>query len=137
VIGEKNMYNMKDVCDKTNLNYETLRYYCNLGLVPNVKRDKNNYRLFDDRDVAWINGLQCLRKCGLSIKELQEYMELAKEGESSVNRRKDMLNIKLMELLDKKKEIDQSIAYINDKNTYYDQILSGEIQYSSNIILIE
>lgn len=54
------MYNMKDVCDKTHLNYETLRYYCNLGLVPNVKRDKNNYRLFDDRDVAWINGLQCL-----------------------------------------------------------------------------
>lgn len=34
------MYNMKDVCEKTNLNYETLRYYCNLGLVPNVKRDK-------------------------------------------------------------------------------------------------
>ena len=68
------MYNMKDVCDKTNLSYETLRYYCNLGLVPNVKRDKNNYRLFDDRDVAWINGLQCLRKCGLSIKELQDYI---------------------------------------------------------------
>lgn len=128
------MYTMKDVCDKTDINYETLRYYCNLGLVPNVKRDKNNYRLFDDRDVAWINGLQCLRKCGFSIKELQDYMELAKEGESTINMRKDMLNIKLMELLDKKNEIDQSIAYIHDKNTYYNQVLSGEIQYSSNIM---
>lgn len=131
------MYNMKDVCDKTNLNYETLRYYCNLGLVPNVKRDKNNYRLFDDRDVAWINGLQCLRKCGLSIKELQEYMELVKKGQSTILQRKAMLDSKLSSLLDMKLEIDQSINYIHDKNTYYDKVLSGEIEYTSNIIHID
>lgn len=131
------MYNMKDVCDKTNLSYETLRYYCNLGLVPNVKRDKNNYRLFDDRDVAWINGLQCLRKCGLSIKELQDYMELAKKGKSTILQRKAMLDSKLSDLLDIKLEIDQSIAYIKDKNLYYDKVLSGEIEYTSNIIVVE
>lgn len=131
------MYNMKDVCDKTNLSYETLRYYCNLGLVPNVKRDKNNYRLFDDRDVAWINGLQCLRKCGLSIKELQDYMELAKKGKSTILQRKAMLDSKLLDLLDIKSEIDQSIAYIKDKNLYYDKVLSGEIEYTSNIIVVE
>ncbi len=131
------MYNMKEVCDKTNLNYETLRYYCNLGLVPNVKRDKNNYRLFDDRDVAWINGLQCLRKCGLSIKELHEYMELAKKGQSTILQRKAMLDSKLSDLLDMKLEIDQSINYIHDKNMYYDKVLSGEIEYSSNIIHID
>lgn len=131
------MYNMKEVCDKTNLNYETLRYYCNLGLVPNVKRDKNNYRLFDDRDVAWIDGLQCLRKCGLSIKELHEYMELAKKGQSTILQRKAMLDSKLSDLLDMKLEIDQSINYIHDKNMYYDKVLSGEIEYSSNIIHID
>ena len=131
------MYNMKDVCDKTNLSYETLRYYCNLGLVPNVKRDKNNYRLFDDRDVAWINGLQCLRKCGLSIKELQDYMELAKKGKSTILQRKAMLDSKLSSLLDIKSEIDHSIAYIKDKNLYYDKVLSGEIEYSSNIVNVD
>lgn len=131
------MYNMKDVCDKTNLSYETLRYYCNLGLVPNVKRDKNNYRLFDDRDVAWINDLQCLRKCGLSIKELQDYMELAKKGKSTILQRKAMLDSKLSDLLDIKLEIDQSIAYIKDKNLYYDKVLSGEIEYSSNIVNVD
>lgn len=131
------MYNMKEVCDKTNLNYETLRYYCNLGLVPNVKRDKNNYRLFDDRDIAWIDGLQCLRKCGLSIKELQEYMELAKQGKDTIKQRQVMLDIKLNELLDKKKEIDQSIKYIHEKNHYYNQVLKGEIIYTSNIINVD
>jgi len=128
---------MKDVCDKTHLNYETLRYYCNLGLVPNVKRDKNNYRLFDDRDIAWINGLQCLRKCGLSIKELQEYMELAKKGQSTILHRKAILNSKLLDLLDIKSEIDLSINYIHEKNSYYDKVLSGEIEYTSNITQVD
>ena len=131
------MYNMKEVCDKTNLNYETLRYYCNLGLVPNVKRDKNNYRLFNDRDVAWIDGLQCLRKCGFSIKELQEYMELAKQCQDTIKKRQVMLDIKLNELLDKKKEIDQSINYIHEKNSYYNQVLKGVIIYTSNIINVD
>jgi len=125
---------MKDVCDKTHLNYETLRYYCNLGLVPNVKRDKNNYRLFDDRDVAWINGLQCLRKCGFSIKELLDYMELAKKGKSTILQRKAMLESKLFDLIEMKSEIDQSINYIHEKNTYYDKVLTGEIMYTSNIM---
>ena len=51
---------MKDVCRKTGMTYEALKFYCNQGLVPNVKRDENNYRVFSDRDVAWIESLGCL-----------------------------------------------------------------------------
>lgn len=32
------MYSMKEVCNATGMKYETLKYYCNEGLVPNVKR---------------------------------------------------------------------------------------------------
>ncbi len=130
------MYNMKEVCDKTDLNYETLRYYCNLGLIPNVKRDKNNYRLFDDRDIAWINGLQCLKKCGLSIQELLTYMDYARQGESTILIRKQMLDEKRSQLLDKKAEIDQSLKYIEDKQAFYDGVLDGTIEYSSNLIKV-
>ena len=56
------MYTMKQACEKTGLAYETLKFYCNQGLVPNVKRDKQNRRVFDDRDIAWINSLNCLKK---------------------------------------------------------------------------
>ena len=45
------MYTMKQACKKAGMTYETLKFYCNEGLVPNVKRDKNNYRLFDDADM--------------------------------------------------------------------------------------
>lgn len=51
-IDKDTTYSMKQACEKTNLTYDTLKFYCNEGLVPNVKRDKNNYRIFDDKDIA-------------------------------------------------------------------------------------
>lgn len=32
------MYSMKEACRMTNMSYENLKFYCNEGLVPNVKK---------------------------------------------------------------------------------------------------
>lgn len=82
------MYTMKDACEKTGLAYETLKFYCNQGLVPNVKRDSRNRRIFDDRDIAWINSLNCLKNCSMGIAEMKEYISLCMEGEESIPERK-------------------------------------------------
>ena len=68
------MYSMKEACSKVKMSYQTLKYYCNQGLIPNVKRDKNNYRIFDDNDIEWIKSLLCLKKCGMTIQEIKEYL---------------------------------------------------------------
>lgn len=59
------MYTMMQVCRELNMTYQTLKFYCNEGLVPNVKRDDNNRRIFDEKDVKWIKDLSCLKKCGM------------------------------------------------------------------------
>ena len=86
------MYTMKEVCTQTGMPYETLKFYCNQGLIPGVKRDSNNHRIFNDQDIAWINSLGCLKRCGMSIQEMKEYVELCIEGESSIPKRKEILN---------------------------------------------
>ena len=43
------MYTMMQACRETDMTYQALKYYCNEGLVPNVKRDKNNRRIFDEK----------------------------------------------------------------------------------------
>ena len=58
---------MKEACALTGMTYENLKFYCKEGLVPNVKRDSRNYRVFDDHDIKWIQSLGCLRNCGLCI----------------------------------------------------------------------
>lgn len=66
------MYSMKEACQLTHMTYENLKFYCNEGLVPNVKRDSRNYRVFDEHDITWIQSLNCLKKCGMSIAEIKE-----------------------------------------------------------------
>lgn len=128
------LYSMKETCKKTGLTYDTLKFYCNEGLIPNVKRNKSNYRVFDDNDINWIKSLSCLKNCGMSIMEMKEYLELCLKGESSIPERKQVLDIKLKELEHKKQEIQDSIDYINWKQNFYDDVLSGKTKYYSNII---
>ncbi len=73
------------------MTYETLKYYCNEGLIPNVKRDSNNRRVFDQRDVKWIQDLVCLKKCGMSIQEMKDYLALCLQGRGPFPQRKEML----------------------------------------------
>lgn len=131
------MYTMKDVCKQVNMPYETLKFYCNEGLVPNVKRDKNNYRIFDNNNVAWIKSLMCLKNCGMSIQEMKEYLALCLEGPSTIEARKVILEKKRASLTDKIAELQKSIDYIDWKQGFYDDVLSGKTEYISNLINTE
>ena len=131
------MYTMKEACEKTGLSYETLKFYCNQGLVPNVKRDKNNRRTFDDRDVAWINSLNCLRNCGMSISEMKQYIDLCLVGESSIPKRKEILALKREALVEQLQQVQDCIDYIDWKQGFYDDVLSGKTKYYSNLIKVE
>lgn len=131
---EKKFYTMKQTCEKTGLSYDTLKFYCNEGLVPNVKRDKNNYRIFDDNDIAWINSLSCLKNCDMSIVEMKEYLRLCLKGESSIPERKVILEAKLRELEHKIQKINDSIDFIHWKQGFYDDVLNSKVKYYSNLI---
>ena len=128
------MYTMKQACEKTGLSYETLKFYCNQGLVPNVKRDSLNRRVFDDRDIAWINSLSCLKNCNMGISEMQEYLALCLQGEGTIPERKVILDAKRAALEVERKRIEDAIAYIDWKQGFYDDILSGKTKYYSNLI---
>lgn len=131
------MYTMKQVCKKLGMTYETLRFYCDEGLVPNVKRDKNNYRSFDEKNLNWLESLQYLKRCGMSIKDMKKYMNLCLQGASSINERKAILNAQKEILLTRINEIQESISYIDGKQAYFDAILSEKTPYMSNLIDIE
>lgn len=131
------LYTMTQVCKETGMTYQALKFYCNEGLIPHVKRDKNNRRVFDERDVAWIQSLTCLKKCGMSIQEMKEYLELCLQGEATIPQRKEMLARKQEALRETVQELQNSIAYIDWKQNFYDEVLSGKRPYESNLIRTE
>ncbi len=128
---------MMQVCKETGLTYQTLKFYCNEGLVPNVKRDKNNRRIFDERDVAWLGSLTCLKKCGMSIQEIKDYLALCLQGESTIPQRKEMLAQKQAALRATIRELQDSIAFIDWKQGFYDEVLVRTRPYESNLLPVE
>lgn len=125
---------MKETCKKTGLSYDTLKYYCNEGLIPHVKRDKNNYRVFDENDIAWINSLSCLKNCDMTINEMKEYLQLCLKGEETIPERQRILEKKLKKLEHKVQKINESIDFINWKQNFYEDVLNGKVKYFSNLI---
>lgn len=131
------IYTMLQTCQLTHMSYETLKFYCNQGLVPNVKRDANNRRIFDDRDIAWINSLTCLKSCELSIAEMKRYVQLCQQGEASIPERQAMLEHKRRELLEKQQALQDALDYIDRKQGFYRDVLAGKTPYVSNLISTE
>ena len=128
------MYSMKEACTLTNMTYENLKFYCNEGLVPNVKRDRRNYRVFDEHDIKWIQSLNCLKSCGMSIAEMKQYLALCMEGEGTIPESKVILAEKIETLLQSITELQKAVAYIDWKQRFYDDVLSGKTAYYSNLV---
>ena len=131
------MYTMMQVCRELDMTYQTLKYYFNEGLIPNVKRDRNNRRIFDEKDVNWIRDLTCLKRCGLSIQEMKEDLALCLQGEATITLRKEMLARKQEELYSSIKELKESVEYIDWKQNFYDEVLAGKRPYVSNLVRTE
>ena len=127
-------YTMMQVCKETGMTYQALKFYCNEGLVPNVKRDKNNRRVFDERDVAWISSLTRLKKCGMSIQEMKNYVGLCAQGQDSIPARQALLDRKRGQLLEHIRELEDAVRYIDWKQGFYADVLSGRTPYVSNLL---
>ncbi|RHM59874.1 MULTISPECIES: MerR family transcriptional regulator [Coprobacillaceae] len=131
------MYTMMQVCRELDMTYQTLKYYCNEGLVPHVKRDKNNRRIFDEHDLKWIKDLSCLKKCDFSIQEMKEYLKLCLEGEKTIPIRQEMLSKKRANLENTIKQLEKSMDYIDWKQSFYNDVLTGKRPYISNLINLD
>lgn len=128
------IYAMLQACREVGMTYEALKFYCNKGLVPGVKRDKNGRRIFDERDVAWIKSLTCLKNCGLSIEEMHHYLDLCLQGPASIPERQQLLAEKRDALLARIEELHGAMDYIDTKQQFYQDVLDGVRPYVSNLL---
>lgn len=105
--------NIKKVSEKFDLPTATLRYYEEVGLIPNVSRNTSGYRDYDEIDLEWVNFAKYMRQTGISINILKEYADLAQQGEATEEQRKQIL-IKQQRLLG------EQIAAMQDTYNFLD-----------------
>lgn len=123
-------YSVREVADKTGLTTYTVRYYHDHGLLPFVKRDKNNNRVFDDVDLEWIHLITCLRQTGMSLENIKHYFDLVIKGESTVPERYQIMLDQQKQTLNEIAELKTHLETINKKVAHYADILTNKKQDS-------
>ena len=75
-----------EVSKKYDISADTLRYYERIGLIPPVPRSKSGIRDYDEVSCQWIEMMKCMRKAGVQIEALVEYVKLFQEGDTTIER---------------------------------------------------
>ena len=82
---------ISEVGEKYGLTPDTLRYYERIGLIPPVKRRPNGIREYDDYSCGWIQFIHCMRKAGMPVETVVEYVQLYQQGAVTKEARKELL----------------------------------------------
>ena len=98
----------------------TLRYYDKEGLLPFVERSSGGIRMFQESDFEWLRIIGCMKKAGMSIKEIRQYIELALQGNDTIELRLQMFQHQKAVLQEQLKELQHTIDMVNYKCWYYE-----------------
>lgn len=116
---------IKEVSTKFNVPADTLRYWEREGAIPPVTRNEMGYRDYDDEDLDWIVFAKCMREAGVSIEYLIEYITLFKQGDATLQARKDLLREQLETIAQRLQEIQHTYDLIKNKTEHYEEHVEG------------
>ncbi|MGE7767062.1 MerR family transcriptional regulator [Peribacillus sp. NPDC096540] len=110
---------IQDISSITGLSPYTLRYYENIGLLCEIERDENGYRKYSENDILCIDFLIMLRNTEMPIRDMKEFADLRRQGESTVTERRELLETHQENVLNQIKQVENSLIKINEKIDYY------------------
>ena len=121
---KKDKLTIQEVSEATGLSAHTLRYYERIGLIHPIEREENTRRLYTEDDIGWIDFLLKLRATGMSIKEMQTYAELQRQGDETLPQRVEMLKSLRDNVEARMSELNEHLKLICYKIEIYEQIVT-------------
>lgn len=115
----KRQYTIQQISKIVGLSRHTLRYYEKIGLLDGVGRNNQGYRQYDDADLSWIEFLLRLRATGMPIREMKRFADMRREGDSTINERREMLVNHQEKIKTQIQELMEHLEIIQEKVTLY------------------
>jgi len=112
-------YTIQQISHDTGLSIHTLRYYEQIGLLDPIDRLDNGHRRYKPTDLTRLEFLKRLRATGMSIKEMQYYVELYRMGDSTLRERREILQAHKQTVLAQVDELMDTVDFIDMKIERY------------------
>ena len=116
------MYSIGQVAEMFGLPISTLRYYDKQGLFPNMER-ASGIRRFSDQEIEALRVIECLKKAGMEIKDIRQFMVWCAEGSSTYPQRKAMFEERKAHMEAEIIRMNQALDMLKFKCWYYEQAI--------------
>ena len=116
------MYSIGQIAAMFDLPISTLRYYDKQGLFPNMER-ASGIRRFGDTEIEALRVIECLKKSGLEIKDIKQFMDWCVEGASTYPQRKALFERQRERLEAELIHMNKVLDMLKFKCWYYEQAI--------------
>ena len=131
-------YPISEVAKMMNVTIPALRYYDNIGLLKKLKKNNSGNRIFTEEDVETIRVIQYLKRSGMQLTEIREFMEWCQKGDSTIEKRLNLFKKQKQNVLSEIARLQETLNLINFKEWYYTKALNdGTEKYVKNMPLEE
>ena len=114
------VYTVGEMAKLLGVTASTLRYYDKEGLLPFVERSSGGIRMFQEKDFEWLRVIDCMKKAGMSIKDIRQYIEMALQGDDTIELRLSMFRRQREALARQMEELRHTMAMVEYKCWYYE-----------------
>lgn len=116
------MYTIGQVSERFGIPISTLRYYDKEGLFPDMQRI-SGIRKFSDREIETLHVIECLKKSGLEIKSIKQFMKWCSMGSETYEMRHELF-LKQKEAVEAQiRHLEKTLDMIRFKCWYYEQAI--------------
>jgi len=123
ISGMSTSLSITEAAKATGLSAYTLRYYEQIGLIAPVDR-RGGARRYSDTDMRWLEFLVRLRATGMSMRDMQRYAQLLRQGQvpDSLAERQTLLEEHARRVEADMRALGETLQYIRKKIRLYQEM---------------
>ena len=114
------LYTVGEMAKRLGIAPSTLRYYDKEGLLPFVERSGSGIRMFKDSDYEWLQIIECLKKTGMQLKDIRVFVEMAMEGDDTIEPRLALIRQQREAVLAQIEALLETLRTLDFKCWYYE-----------------
>ena len=103
----------------------TIRYYDKEGLLPNIGRNAGGLRVFEQHDIESLRMIECLKRTGMSIKDIGRFMEWCGQGDETLEERLNMFHERKAAVEEQMARLQDTLEVIEYKCWYYETAMAA------------
>ena len=113
-------YTISDAAKIIGVTAHTLRYYDKEGMLPFIDKSESGARIFKESDFEWLYIIECLKKTGMSLKEIKIFVDWGMAGDETIDQRYAMFHGQREKVEAQIADLNEALDVLKYKCWYYE-----------------